>query len=620
MTDPRPGGGRPIEDYALISDRHTGALVGTDGSIDWLCRPRFDSPAVLGRLLDPDAGHWSITPAAPYRTERAYAGETFVLRTTFTTGTGTAVLTDALALGPATEAGRIRLAARAPIATIRVIECTAGELDADFAFRPRPEYGLVNPIFTRVPGGVLATGGPARFVLTSPVDLDFSDAGATARLHLKAGEKLHFCVQTADLAQDPPPAWTPEAVAAAMDETLIGWQDWHDAHPDWDGPLAPLVKRSVLVLEALRYQPTGAIVAAPTTSLPEAVGAGRNWDYRYSWVRDASFTVQALAEAGCHGEAVEFFEFMTRAAAHYQPEQPLQIMFGIGGEHDLSERELGHLAGWRGSKPVRVGNAAWLQPQLDVYGELLDAAWHLRGHLQGLDEPARRFLTGIADAAADQWEQPDQGIWESRGEPRHYVYSKLMCWTALDRAVKFADRLDAADRARDWAAERDRVREAIETHGWNPRVGAFCAAFGDDDLDASVLAMPASGFLPGGDERLKSTVDVIDARLRDERGLLRRYETGTDGLDGAEGSFVMCTFWLAQALALTGRPDRAEAAFALAADCANDLGLLSEEVDTATGSMLGNFPQAFSHIGLINAAIAIRDARRAGPGRLPSVP
>ncbi|MEU5875176.1 glycoside hydrolase family 15 protein [Glycomyces sp. NPDC047369] len=621
MTDPRAGGYRPIEDYALLSDRHTGALVGTDGSIDWLCRPRFDSPAVLGRLLDPDAGHWSLTPAAPYRTERAYIGETFVLRTVFTTDTGTAVLTDALALGPATDGGRIRLASRAPIATLRTIECTAGELDVDFAFRPRPEYGLVNPIFTRVPGGVLATGGPARFVLTSPVRLDFGDDGATARLHLQEGRKLHFCVQTADLAQDPPPAWTPEAVQAALDETLIGWQDWHDAHPDWDGPLAPLVKRSVLVLEALRYQPTGAIVAAPTTSLPEAVGAGRNWDYRFSWVRDASFTVQALAEAGCHGEAVEFFEFMTRAAAHYQPEQPLQIMFGIGGEHDLTERELGHLAGWRGSRPVRVGNAAWLQPQLDVYGELLDAAWHLRGHLQGLDEPARQFLTGIADAAADQWEQPDQGIWESRGEPRHYLYSKLMCWTALDRAVKFAGRLDVgADRVGDWAAERDRVREAIETRGWNPRIGAFCAAFGDDDLDASVLAMPASGFLPGTDERLKSTVDVIDARLRDERGLLRRYEIGTDGLGGTEGSFVMCTFWLAQALALTGRPDRAEAAFALAADCANDLGLLSEEVDTATGAMLGNFPQAFSHIGLINAAIAIRDARRPGPGRLPSVP
>ncbi|GAA2310136.1 glycoside hydrolase family 15 protein [Glycomyces scopariae] len=611
--DPHPANGRPIEDYALLSDRHTAALVSSDGSIDWLCRPRFDSPAVLGRLLDPDAGHWSIRPTAPFRSERAYVGDTFVLRTTFTTDAGTAVLTDALALGPATDRGRIRLGAGAPIATLRVIECTAGEVEIDFAFRPRPEYGLVSPIFTPVPGGVLATGGPARFVLTSPVPLDSGEEGATTRTILHKGRSLHFAVQTADLAQDPPPAWSSEAVQAALDETILAWQDWHDAHPGWPGPYEALIDRSVLVLEALRYQPTGAIVAAPTTSLPEAVGAGRNWDYRYAWVRDASFTVQALAAAGCHGEAVEFFEFMTRAAAHYQPEKPLQIMFGIGGEHDLSERELGHLAGWRGSRPVRVGNAAWLQPQLDVYGELLDAAWHLRGHLQGLDEPARRFLAGIADAAADQWEQADQGIWESRGEPRHYVYSKLMCWVALDRAVKFAHRLGAADRAGDWAAARDRVREAIETRGWNPEAGAFCAAFGADDLDAAVLAMPASGFLPGDDPRLISTVDAIDRRLRDARGLVRRYETGSDGLDGVEGSFVMCTFWLAQALALTGRPDRAAEAFDLAATCANDLGLLSEEIDTATGAMLGNFPQAFSHIGLLNAAIAIRDARRSSP-------
>ncbi|MQM28005.1 glycoside hydrolase family 15 protein [Glycomyces albidus] len=610
--DPRPANGRPIEDYALLSDRHSAALVSTDGSIDWLCRPRFDSPAVLGRLLDPDAGHWSIRPAAPFRSTRAYIGDTFALRTEFTTDTGTAALTDALALGPATgtDAGRIRLAARAPLATVRVLECTAGELDLDFAFRPRPEYGLVNPIFTTVPGGVLATGGPARFVLSCPVPLDFGDDGATTRIALRAGQRLHFAVQTAGLAQPPRPPWTPDEIQAALDETVRGWQDWNDAHPPWTGPAPDLVKRSVLVLEALRFQPTGAIVAAPTTSLPEAVGAGRNWDYRYAWVRDASFTVQALAAAGCHGEAVEFFEFMTRAAARYQPQKPLQIMFGIGGEHDLSERELGHLAGWRGSRPVRVGNAAWLQPQLDVYGELLDAAWHLRGHLRGLDEPARRFLSGIADAAADQWEQPDQGIWESRGAPRHYVYSKLMCWVALDRAVKSAHRLDAADRAGRWAAERDRIREAIETEGWNPRVGAFCAAFGDDDLDAAVLAMPASGILPDGDPRLVSTVDAIDRRLRDERGLVRRYEAGSDGLEGVEGSFVMCTFWLAQALALTGRPDRAADAFALAASCANDLGLLSEEIDTAIGAMLGNFPQAFSHIGLLNAAVAIRDARR----------
>jgi GH15 family glucan-1,4-alpha-glucosidase len=618
---------RPIEDYALLSDRHSAALVSSDGSIDWLCRPRFDSPAVFGRLLDPEAGHWSIRPAGAFHHERAYLGDTLVLRTVFTTATatGTVHLTDALALGPtvlgdtADSPGdpdeRLLLAARAPIAVLRVLECTAGETTLDFAFRPRPEYGLVNPIFTAVPGGVLATGGPIRSVLTSPIPLDFGDDGATARFTLQVGQRLRFVAQTAGLADDPPAAWAPEAVDAALAETIAGWQAWSDAHPAWDGPLPHLVRRSTIVLEGLRYQPTGAIVAAPTTSLPEAAGAGRNWDYRYAWVRDASFTVQALAAAGCHGEAAEFFEFMTHAAAHYRPESPLQIMFGIGGEHDLSERELAHLSGWRASRPVRVGNAAWLQPQLDVYGELLDAAWHLRGHLRRLDAPARRFLADVADAAADQWEQPDQGIWESRGAPRHYTYSKLMCWVALDRAVRYADLLDAGRDVSRWAAERDCVRAAIETRAWNPALGAFGAALdGVDaaDLDASVLSMASVGFLPGDDPRLVATVDAVAERLRDPRGLVRRYESGIDGLDGAEGSFVMCTFWLAQALALTGRVDRAVAEFELAAACANDLGLMSEEIDTGTGAMLGNFPQTFSHIGLINAAVAIRDAQR-GP-------
>jgi GH15 family glucan-1,4-alpha-glucosidase len=627
---------RPIEDYALLSDRRCAALVSSEGSIDWFCRPRFDSPAVYGRLLDPDAGHWSIRPTGDFRHERSYVGDTFVLRTVFTTNAGAAHLIDAFALGPSVEAGtgvRLRLGSRAPRATLRVLECTAGEVEIDFVFRPRPEYGLVNPIFTAVPGGVLATGGPVRFVLTSPVPVAFDD-GVTARFTLRAGEKVRFVTQSAGLADEPPATWTAEAVDAALEETIQGWQHWSDSRPAWDGPLPHLVRRSLLVLEALRYQPTGAIIAAPTTSLPEAIGAGRNWDYRFSWIRDASFTVQALAAAGSTEEAIEFFQFITRAAAHYHPENPLQIMFGVGGEHDLSERELPHLSGWRGSRPVRVGNAAWQQPQLDVYGELLDAAWQLRPHLMHLDAAARRFLTGVADAAADQWGRPDHGIWESRGAPRHHTYSKLMCWVALDRAVKHAELVEVEQReamafgrdvltdeeltpddfnpaklAPGWAAARDRIREAIETHAWKPEIGAFGAAFDGDDLDAAVLLLPAVGFLPGDDPRVISTVDAIAERLRDPRGLIRRYATGTDGLEGDEGAFVMCTFWLAQALALTGRIGRAVDAFEQAAACANDIGLMSEEIDTDTGAMLGNFPQAFSHIGLINAAVAIRDAR-----------
>lgn len=638
------GSGRPIEDYALLSDRRCAALVSSEGSIDWFCRPRFDSPAVYARLLDADAGHWSIRPAGPFTSERGYVGDTFVLRTVFTTATGTAHLIDTFAIGPSYEAEtgvRLRLASRAPRATLRVLECTAGEVEIDFDFKPRPEFGLVKPIFTTIPGGILATGGPVRFVLTSPIPLETDDS-AHARVTLRAGDKLRFVTQSAGLADEPPATWTPEAVDAELEETIQGWQHWSDAHPTWEGPLPHLVRRSILVLEALRYQPTGALVAAPTTSLPEAVGAGRNWDYRFSWIRDASFTVQALAAAGSTEEAVAFFEFITRAAAHYHPRSPLQIMFGVGGEHDLSERELTHLSGWRGSRPVRVGNAAWLQPQLDVYGELLDAAWQLRHHLGHLDATARHFLTVVADAAADQWGWTDQGIWESRGAPRHYTYSKLMCWVALDRAVKNAELIEVeahealhfgpdilASRqltpedfnpvklAPGWAAARDRIREAIETYAWKPGIGAFGAAFDGEDLDAAVLLLPAVGFLPGDDPRVVSTVDAIAERLRAGRGLVRRYETGTDGLDGDEGAFVMCTFWLAQALALTGRVERAREVFEEAAACANDLGLMSEEVDTATGAMLGNYPQAFSHIGLINAAAAIRDAERLSGTRPP---
>jgi alpha,alpha-trehalase len=633
-----PAAGRPIGDYALLSDRRCAALVSSDGSIDWFCRPRFDSPAVYGRLLDPDAGHWSIHPTGDFGHERSYIGDTFVLRTVFTTATGVAHLIDALALGPSVEAGtgeRLRLASRAPRATLRVLECTAGTVELDFTFRPRPEYGLVSPIFTVVPGGILATGGPVRFVLTCPIELHFSERGATARFTLHAGDKLRFVTQSAGLADEPPSAWTDAAVDMALEETVQGWQSWSDAHPIWEGPLPHLVRRSVLVLEALRYQPTGAIVAAPTTSLPEAVGAGRNWDYRFAWIRDASFTVQALAAAGSTDEAIKFFQFITRAAAHYKPENPLQIMFGVGGEHELSERELAHLSGWRGSRPVRVGNAAWLQPQLDVYGELLDAAWQLHPYLSHLDTAARRFLAGVADAAADQWGWPDQGIWETRGPARHYTYSKLMCWVALDRAVKHAELLENEHREAmvfgpdilvaqeltpedfaptklvpGWAATRDRIREAIELHSWKPDIGAFGAAFNGEDLDAALLLLPAVGFLPGDDPRIVSTVDVIAERLRDDRGLVRRYESGIDGLDGEEGAFVMCTFWLAQAYALTGRIDEALDVFHEAAAYANDLGLMSEEVDTTTGEMLGNYPQAFSHIGLINAAVAIRDAKR----------
>jgi len=385
-------------------------------------------------------------------------------------------------------------------------------------------------------------------------------------------------------------------------------------HQAYRGPWADRVRHSGRVLQALSYRPTGAIVAAPTTSLPEALGGTRNWDYRYTWVRDASFTLQALWIAACPHEAHRFFDFLAETAlTQVHRGGDLQIMFGVAGEHDLSERVLDHLSGWRDSRPVRIGNAAWRQHQLDVYGELLDAAYRFRAELEPMNPITREFLIHLADAAAAGWKRPDHGIWEVRAAPRHYLHSKLMCWLALDRAIEMAPLLGAADQVDRWSAVRTEIRETILADGWNPRIGAFTQTLRSDVLDAAALVIPLIGFLPPTDERVRSTVRRIDRDLSDANGLVFRYRSA-DGLEGEEGSFLLCTFWLAQALAECGDTVRARQVFAAAAGFANDVGLLAEEVDPTTGELLGNFPQAFSHIGLINAAAAIERAESSEPG------
>jgi GH15 family glucan-1,4-alpha-glucosidase len=393
---------------------------------------------------------------------------------------------------------------------------------------------------------------------------------------------------------------------------VTAWLAWSELHQTYEGPWRDLVHHSGRVLQALSYQPTSAIVAAPTTSLPESVGGTRNWDYRYTWVRDASLTMGALWVAACPDEAIDFFRFMLTAAATYRPHDTLQIMFGIGGEHDLSERELPHLRGWRDSRPVRVGNGAWRQRQTDVYGELLGAAHLLWDQLVDVDDQMRGFLVALADTAMRVWREPDNGIWEVRGEPRHFLHSKLMCWVALDRAIALADRLDATGRVPEWTQTRDQIKETILHDGWNAQAGAYTQSFGSLELDASVLMMPIVGLVPAADPRMLATLDAIVERLTDERGLVYRYRTsaGVDGLPGDEGTFLLCTYWLAQAQALAGRVADARATFENATAYASDVGLLAEEVDPATGELLGNFPQAFSHIGLVNAAWAIAQAER----------
>jgi len=600
-----------IADYALLSDRHSSALVDRSGSVEWLGFPRFDSPSVFGRLLGAEAGHWSITPSGEWTSVRRYLDRTLVLETTFATATGELVLTDLLALGG--NNGGHRLGTNVPHLLIRRVACTSGSVEVNISYAPRPEYGLVVPLLAHVDGGVTARGGAEWLVLTAPPDLQLNRGTAQGQLTMAAGQTIHLALHRSTLEQTPADIWSETDLAATLDATVADWQSWSDLHQAYDGPWHDLVHTSGRVLQGLSFQPSGAIVAAATTSLPEGVGGERNWDYRYCWVRDASFTMQALWVAACPDEAGNFFQFMTTAAASsIGPQVGLQIMFGVGGEHDLTERELDHLTGWKNSRPVRVGNGAWNQHQIDVYGELLGAAAQLSEHIGTLDDDTRRFLIACAETAATSWMDKDHGIWEIRSDPQHFVYSKVMCWVALDRAIALSDLLRASDRIDRWEQRRDEIRDTVMREAWSEEAGAFTQYFGSTALDAANLMLVIVGFLPATDPKILATIDAIEERLTDSRGLVYRYQTGdgADGLAGDEGTFLLCTFWLAQALAITDQVDRARAVFGRAAVYANDLGLLAEEVDPKTGELLGNFPQAFSHIGLVNAAWAISEAER----------
>jgi GH15 family glucan-1,4-alpha-glucosidase len=601
----------PIADHALVSDCHSAALVTVDGSVDWLCFPRFDSPSVFGRMLDDMAGHWRIWPIGEHIASRRYLDRTLVLETTFRTPTGVVALTDALAMGPDNRGHA--LGKGAPHLLLRQVSCVAGSVEVEVCYAPRPEYGLLRPLLSIVEGGVTARGGAEWLVLSTPVPMGLAESTATARIAMREGDSMHFALHRSTLEEQPARVWSQEELADRLAATVEAWRSWSGLHQQYEGPWADLIHHSGRVLQGLTFQPSGAIVAAATTSLPEGVGGERNWDYRYSWVRDASFTMEALWVAACPDEASDFFAFMTTAAAGaVGPDTPLQIMFGVGGEHDLTERTLPQLRGWRDSRPVRVGNGAWNQQQIDVYGELLGAAHRLADQITAMDEDMRTFLVALADTAAVRWRETDQGIWEVRGEPRHFLYSKVMCWVALDRAIKLADRLQAGHKVSEWKAAQDEIWETVVREGWNAEVGAFTQYYGSTDLDASNLMMALVGFLPADDPRMLATIEAIAERLTDERGLVYRYRTeaGTDGLAGDEGTFLLCTFWLAQALARAGRVEQAREVFERAISYRNDVDLLAEEIDPATGELLGNFPQAFSHIGLVNAAWAISEAER----------
>jgi GH15 family glucan-1,4-alpha-glucosidase len=585
-----------IADYALLGDCQGAALVSLHGSVDWWCPVRFDAPSVFSRVLDPNAGHWSIRPASGRTVVRRYVEGTMVVETEFDTGSGVLRLTDALALGPGERGHGIGYGS--PHALVRHMEAVRGEVEVDVELAARPEYGLVTPQFTAVPLGIDIGGGADRLLLTGDRPLQIEAGRATARFRLREGETAVFALQHRR-AVDPVPA--PPDGRAALRDTVAGWQSWTRIHQDYQGPYREQVMLSGRVLQALTYRPTGAVIAAATTSLPEKIGGQANWDYRFGWLRDGSFTLKALWVAACPDEGQRFFDWIAASTGPIGDGQ-VPVMFGPGGEHDLTEHRLDHLAGYADSRPVRVGNNAWNQKQLDVLGEVLECAWVLRDQLGELTPPTAAFLRSLADRAAATWREPDAGIWEGREGERDYLTSKVMCWVALDRAVNLADRLGAeADVAR-WEAEREQVRAAILDRGWNESVQAFTGAFGSDHLDAGVLLLPIVGFLPGDDERVVATLDAIERELSTD-ALVQRW-TGS----GNEGAFIICSYWLVAARALAGQVDRAKQIFETATGYANDVGLLSEEIDLRDRTLIGNFPQALSHIGLVNAAWAIAQA------------
>jgi GH15 family glucan-1,4-alpha-glucosidase len=602
----------PIADYALLSDCRSAALVSKSGSIDWLCFPRFDGQAVFARILGEDAGHWSIRPTADIRrVARRYRDRTMVLETEFEAEGGRCTIVDCMATGP-NEQGH-ELGRHATHTLLRLARCDQGEVELELEFAPGSEYGLVRPVLHAVAGGVRGRGGADMLALSCAGDVEIVDGStARARVILGRGETAAFAMQRRASWEEDPHLLDADEIERLIQETTDAWKTWSESHQSYDGPWRDLVYHSGSVLQALTFQPTGAIVAAPTTSLPEEIGGMRNWDYRYAWVRDASLTMEALWIAACPDEALEFFGWMAGAAAsQVDRREDLQIMFGVGGEHDLTERELAHLPGYRDSRPVRIGNGAWSQRQIDVYGELMGAAHRLRDQLGDMDDQTRGFLVDVADTAAARWQEKDQGIWEVRDEPRDFLYSKLMCWAALDRGIDMADLLQADERVEDWTVTREEIRATILEQGWSEEAGAFTQSFGSSALDASNLMMPIVGFLPATDQRMLATIAATAEHLTDERGLVYRY-LAEDGLPGEEGTFLLCTFWLAHAWALAGEVAKAREVFERAVSYVNDVGLLAEEVEPSTGDLLGNFPQAFSHIGLINAAWAITEAEQRG--------
>ena len=578
----------PLEDYALIGDCESAALVGRDGSIDWLCWPRFDSDACFAAILgEPKHGRWLIAPAATkVRTSRRYRDNTLILETRFETEDGAATLIDFMPL----RDGFSNL--------VRIVVGERGTMRMKSELIIRFGYGSTIPWVTRLSGGGLrAISGPDMLVLDAPVDLRGEDFRTIGEFSVSAGQELPFVLTYGPSHLDPP---NPVDAFKVLERTEKFWTEWASRCRS-GGPWDEAVVRSLITLKALTFAPTGGIVAAPTTSLPEKIGGPRNWDYRFCWLRDATLTLLALMDAGYYDEAQCWRDWLVRAAAG-SPAQ-MQIMYGIAGEHRLTEWQVPWLPGYENSGPVRIGNAAYNQLQLDVYGEVMDALHQARRGGLEAREPAWDLQQAVLAHVEKIWREPDEGIWEVRGERRHFTYSKVMCWVAFDRMVKSAEEFDLKGPVEHWKKLRAEIHADVCANGFNAELGSFVQSYGATELDASLLLMPAVGFLSPDEPRIRGTIAAIERELMLD-GFVLRYDTRRtdDGLPPGEGAFLACSFWLADAYVLQGRTAEARDLFERLLSLRNDLGLLAEEYDPIAGRLVGNFPQAFSHVALVNTA------------------
>lgn len=582
---------KDLEDYGLIGNLETCALVGQDGAIDWCCLPHLQSPSVFASILDADrGGAFAIRPQAKFSSHQTYSGQTNILETNFQTPAGVVTLTDFMPVRTDHD--------NAPRAIMRKVACDDGMVQMALRFRPRFDYARVVPTLEPASNGIIAHAQDLRLFLQTPVDVDVHSAGAEAQWSMSGGDVVWFVLHVDDDA-----TFAPDRCAKLLEETKRYWSDWTHTCDGEEcevaGPWHEIAVRSALVLKLMTDPVIGTIVAAPTTSLPEAIGGVRNWDYRYVWLRDASFTVQALHTMGHLEEARDYFRWFRDICDKDNPEH-IRIMYTLKGENVPEEQILDHLEGYRCSSPVRIGNDATNQRQLDIYGELVNAFFEVYWNQGDVSETEWDYFENITDHVCDVWQEPDAGVWEVRGPHRHYTYSKLMCWVALDRGIKIVKRNQFEAPLDTWERTHEEIRRAILERGFDEERNSFVQSFDSTELDATSLLVPLLGFLPADDPRVLGTIDATLDELT-ENGFVRRY-VSDDGLPGEEGAFTLCTCWLVCALALAGRVDDAQDIFLGLLQHVSPLGLLAEEIDPATGKLLGNYPQAYSHIGLINTA------------------